>query len=230
MARRHMLRDRRVLVRDARTHVARNPLALVEDLNRAVREAYVNGLPQQSERHRVVMVIDLDVIVRRDRAALPLGILVALAWQPFQRRPVESGKKIVAALLQLLHHLGVDLRYAVANGVVQLDQGEEGSSCTLVQSGIGFVDPSWKPGGVKSRRSNSASPISGGIGHVIPTTLARLTYSQTAVLPTPVASRTWRTVSPSSCVSRSTSRIFLIDILIPAIGCPCCSRQGLPIC
>jgi hypothetical protein len=34
-----------VLVRDARTHVARDPLALVEDLNRAVREAHVNGLP-----------------------------------------------------------------------------------------------------------------------------------------------------------------------------------------
>jgi hypothetical protein len=28
---------------------------------------------------------------------------------------------------------------------------------------------------------------------------------------------------PSSCVSRSTSRIFLIDILIPAIDYPCCS-------
>jgi REP element-mobilizing transposase RayT len=32
-----------------------------------------------------------------------------------------------------------------------------------------------------------------------------------------------RTLSPSSCVSRSTSRIFLIDILILAIGRPCCS-------
>src|ERR1700684_1774959 len=48
-------------------------------------------------------------------------------------------------------------------------------------------------------------------------------------LPTPVASRTSRTLSPSSCVSRSTSRIFLIDILILAIGSPCCSSQGLPI-
>jgi hypothetical protein len=73
---------------------------------------------------------------------------------------------------------------------------------------------------VNRSRSNSASPISGAIGHVIPITLARFTYSQTAVLPTPVAARTSRTLSPSSCVSRSTSRIFLIDILIPAIGCP----------
>jgi hypothetical protein len=102
------------------------------------------------------------------------------------------------------------------------------SSCTFVQSGSGFVEPSWKPAGVNSHRSNAASLISGGIGHVSPTTFARLTYSDTAVLPTPVASRTSRTLSPSSCVSRSTSRIFLIDILILAIGSPC-SSQGLPI-
>jgi hypothetical protein len=31
-------------------------------------------------------------------------------------------------------------------------------------------------------------------------------------------------------ISRSTSRIFLIDILIPAIGCPCGSSRGPPIC
>src|ERR1700686_1304475 len=97
MARRHVLRDRRVLVRDARAHVARNPLALVEDLNGAVREARLNGLPQKPERHRVVMAIDLDMIVGRNRAALPLGILVALARKPFQRRPVETGEEIVAA-------------------------------------------------------------------------------------------------------------------------------------
>src|ERR1700674_1706204 len=102
------------------------------------------------------------------------------------------------------------------------------SSCTFDQSGSRFVEPSWKLAGANSSPSNAASPISGGIGHVIPTTLARLTYSETAVLPTPVASRTSRTLSPSSCVSRSTSRIFLIDILILAIGSPR-SSQGLPI-
>src|SRR5438552_8488390 len=102
MARRHMLRDRRVLVRNARTHVARNPLALVEDLDRALCEARVNGLAQQPEWHRVVVVIDLDVIVGRDGAALPLGILIALARKSFQRRPVETGEQIVAALLELL--------------------------------------------------------------------------------------------------------------------------------
>jgi hypothetical protein len=40
------------------------------------------------------MAINLDVIVGRDRAALPLGILVALARKPLQRRPVETGEEI----------------------------------------------------------------------------------------------------------------------------------------
>jgi hypothetical protein len=59
--------------------------------------------------------------------------LVTLARKPFQRRPIETGEEIVAALLELLHHLRVDLRYAVANGVVQLDQGEETPVAQLAQ-------------------------------------------------------------------------------------------------
>ena len=88
MARWHVLRDRRVLVHGARVYVAPYPLSLVEDLDGAIREARFHGLAQQPERHRVV--IDLDMIVRRNRAALPLGILVALARKPFQRRPVGA--------------------------------------------------------------------------------------------------------------------------------------------
>src|SRR5205085_2651709 len=47
MARRHVLRNRRVLVREARAHVARDPRALVEDLDRAVREARIDTLAQE---------------------------------------------------------------------------------------------------------------------------------------------------------------------------------------
>ena len=73
MARRHVLRDRGVLVREARALVARNPLTLVEDLNGAVRKARFNGLAQKPERHRVVMVIGslwflvLDMVRKKDR-------------------------------------------------------------------------------------------------------------------------------------------------------------------
>src|SRR5580658_10306622 len=133
MARRHVLRNRRVLVRDARAHVARNPLAVVEELDRAVREARVDGLAQQGEWHRVVMVINLDVIVGRDRAALPLGILVALARKPFQRWSVETGEEIVAALLELLYHLRVDRRYALTNSLIQLGQGDEAPIAQLAE-------------------------------------------------------------------------------------------------
>jgi len=77
------------------------------------------------------MVIDLDVIVGGDGAALPLGILVALPRKLFQRRPIESGEELIAALLERLHHFGVDLRHALTNGVVQLDQGEEATVAQL---------------------------------------------------------------------------------------------------
>src|SRR5579862_1039911 len=43
MARRHVLWDRRVLVRKARARMARNPLSLVEDLDRALREPRIDG-------------------------------------------------------------------------------------------------------------------------------------------------------------------------------------------
>src|ERR1700752_3361222 len=97
----------------------------MEDLDRAIRESRIDGLAQQRERHRVVMVIDLDVMVGRDGAALPLGILVALPRKLSQRRPVESGEELVAALLERLHHIGVDRCYALTNSLIQLGQGEE---------------------------------------------------------------------------------------------------------
>jgi hypothetical protein len=42
------------------------------------------------------MVIDLDVIVGRDGAALPLSILVALSRKLSQRWSVENGEQIIA--------------------------------------------------------------------------------------------------------------------------------------
>ena len=67
-------------------------------------------------------------------------------------------------------------------------------------------------------RSSSASLISCGTGHLMPSTFPRLTYSPTAVLPTPVAALIWRTLSSSACVSRCTSLIFLIDTLIVGVA------------
>ena len=125
MARRHVLRRCRVLVLEARAHVAGNALALVEQLDRGCGEAHVDGLAQQSIRRRVVVIVDLDVIVGRHRAALPLGILVALRRQCLQRRPVEADEQLVAALVEPLHHLGVDCRNTIPDSGVQLVEREE---------------------------------------------------------------------------------------------------------
>src|SRR5215475_2349860 len=51
----------------------------------------------------------------------------------FGTPPAEIGEEIVAALRQRLHHLRVDLRYAVTNGVVQLRQGEEAPVAQLAE-------------------------------------------------------------------------------------------------
>ena len=62
----------------SRRQVGFEPLPAVR-INRAgssfgyFGEARIDGLAQQSERHRAIMVIDLHVIVGRDRAALPLA-------------------------------------------------------------------------------------------------------------------------------------------------------------
>ena len=46
--------------------MARNPHALVEDLDRGVGERASTVSRISRERHRVVMIVDLDVIVGRD--------------------------------------------------------------------------------------------------------------------------------------------------------------------
>ena len=124
--------------------------------------------------------INLDVIVGRDRAALPLGILVALARKPFQRRPVETGEEIAAALLELLHHLRVDLRYAVSNGVVQLGQGEEAPTAQLAEheardNADGGLDLGLVARAANARRKHDEAVVIGEIliGSVDPRLIAR---------------------------------------------------------
>ena len=78
---RHVLRDCRVPVGHARSCMGRDPRAVVEDLDGGVGETRLDRLAQQPERYRVVMIVDLDVIVGRDAAALPLGITIGLVRQ-----------------------------------------------------------------------------------------------------------------------------------------------------
>ena len=51
-----------------------DPLALMEQLDGGAGEAGIDRLAQEPVGRRVVVVVDLDVIVGRHRAALPFGI------------------------------------------------------------------------------------------------------------------------------------------------------------
>ena len=74
MGARHMIGDRGVATPVGRTGVARDPLTLVEDLDRLVGDADIDEFTDQAVRGGIPMAIDLDVIVGRDAATLPARI------------------------------------------------------------------------------------------------------------------------------------------------------------
>ncbi len=89
-------------------------LAVVEEFHRHHRETRIHRLVDERVRHRVVVVVDLDVIVDVDAAALPVGVDEALGGQRPQRGPVEPLKQSAAAgavdahraLVQVVEQLG----------------------------------------------------------------------------------------------------------------------------
>ena len=64
-------------------------LAAMEHLDRARRDPRPHLLAQQRVRHRVVVLLDLDVVVEPDAAFLPFGVDVGLGRQRLERRPLE---------------------------------------------------------------------------------------------------------------------------------------------
>ena len=66
-----------------------NPLAVVEDFDRSLRDPCPDLLAQQRVRHRVVMLADLDVIIEPNPAFLPFGKDVGLGRQLLERRAFE---------------------------------------------------------------------------------------------------------------------------------------------
>ena len=72
------------------------------------------------------MAGDLDVVVGRDPAALPFGILVGLGRQRLQRRPLDRLEQLARGSCRRLRiDLGVELRHALADRGVQLGEREE---------------------------------------------------------------------------------------------------------
>ncbi|MEQ1731409.1 MAG: hypothetical protein ABL982_23815, partial [Vicinamibacterales bacterium] len=58
--------------------MARNTLPLVEHLDSGAGDARLDDLADQLRGHRVKVIADLDVVVRRNTGALPFGIGVRL--------------------------------------------------------------------------------------------------------------------------------------------------------
>ena len=78
MRARHVLGHGGVAAAGAAQQMARDPLALVKQLDGALCDARLDLLAQQAVRHRVVMADHLDVIVDADACEVSLGIFVVL--------------------------------------------------------------------------------------------------------------------------------------------------------
>src|SRR5436309_1923224 len=105
--------------------MARNTTAPVQNLDRSVGDARLDGRTDQPRWNRVIVLADLDVIVGRDYALLPFGIAVWLGRKRIERRAINSFQQLGPALADLAHHLGVEIAYAFPDGSVEFDQREE---------------------------------------------------------------------------------------------------------
>ena len=64
-------------------------LAAMEQLDGARRDPRPHLLAEQLMRHRVVVLVDLDVVVEPEPAFLPLGVHVGLGRQRLERRALD---------------------------------------------------------------------------------------------------------------------------------------------
>ena len=99
--------------------MGRNALATVEDFDRARGDARPNRLAQQLVRHRVVVLLDLDVVVEPDPAFLPLGKNVGLGRQRLEGRALQLLEERAAARTEVPRHAVIDPRDQFGNGRVQ---------------------------------------------------------------------------------------------------------------
>lgn len=90
--------------------MGRNALAAVEDFDGARGDARPNRLAQQLVRHRVVVLLDLDVVIEPDPAFLPLGKNVGLRRQWLEGRALKLFEECAAARTEVPRHAIIDPR------------------------------------------------------------------------------------------------------------------------
>jgi len=94
---RHVLRDRGMGTALVGAHVGRDALASEEHFDAARREARPHAVADERVRDAVIVAINIDVVIERDRTFLPLGKHVRRRRQSSHGRPVERLQRHCAA-------------------------------------------------------------------------------------------------------------------------------------
>lgn len=89
VARRHMFGDRRMSPVAASTHVGGDAFAIKEDFDGACGHAGLDLAAGEAPRHRVMVVLDGNVIIEPDPATLPLSM---------DPRSIDSGLRFGASI------------------------------------------------------------------------------------------------------------------------------------
>ena len=105
--------------------MARDPLAVVEDLDGLVGDADIDEFADQAVRRGIPMTIDLDMIVGRDAATLPAGKDIGLVRQRRQPGAIDLGEQIGAAGAEATHLAGVEVDDQSPNSGIEFRQGKE---------------------------------------------------------------------------------------------------------
>jgi len=121
----HVLGQRGRPIRPQTAQMRRHQLAAMEDFHRLGGAACFNLFAQQAERHRIEMLLDLDVIVKVHPAALPGGIFIRCRRQRPKCRPVDLLEQRASGGAPAAHRPIVEIINQRADRLVQLGQREE---------------------------------------------------------------------------------------------------------
>src|SRR5271163_2464579 len=100
-------------------------IALMEKLDGPRSDPRPQRLAQQRMRHRVVVLLDLDVIIEASLALLPFGVDVRRCWGRLQGRSVCRVEQGASARAQMPRHSVVECYETLPDRRVQLRQREE---------------------------------------------------------------------------------------------------------